>query len=106
MGKKLKKREARRREAERAACAVLQAHSKLDARPCAVERYDDFNADYRGRVEALRSYALRPFGDWRCRIKSRSEDKRFIDLVRFAFARYRVAAHLENAWIDAFADDL
>jgi len=105
MGKKLKRREARRREAERAACAVLQAHSKLDARPCAVERFADFNANYRDRVEALRFRALRPLGDWRCRIKSRSEDKRFLDLVRFVFGRYRVPAHLENAWIDEFGDD-
>src|SRR5690349_17102473 len=102
MGKKLKKREARRREAERLAVAALQAHSKGDARPRAVERFDDFNGCYRDRVWALRFRALRPLGDWRCRVKSRSEDKRFIDLVRFVFGRYRVPAHLENAWIDQF----
>jgi hypothetical protein len=33
-------------------------------------------------------------------------ERRFIDLMRFSFARYRVAAHLENAWIDEFTDDL
>jgi hypothetical protein len=100
MGKKLKRREAQRQEAERAVCAVLETHSKCAARPLAIERYDDFKPAYRAKVEALQKLALRRLGDWRCSIKSRSEDKRFIDLVRFSFARYRVAAHLENAWLD------
>ena len=57
------------------------------------------------KVEALRGYALRPPTDWRCRIKSRSEEKRFLDLVRFCFARYRVPAHLEQVWIADVVDD-
>src|SRR6266700_1108167 len=106
MGKKLKSREARRRDVERAICAVLEAHSKRHVGLRAVERYDDFKAEYHNRIKALRGYALRAPEDWRCRIKSRSEERRFIDLVRFSFARYRVAAHLENAWVDEFTDDL
>src|SRR5262249_44693618 len=105
MGKKLKRREAHRREAERVTCAVLEAHSKLDPRPRAVERCGEFNADLQDKLKSLRGYALRPLDDWRCRIKSRDEDNRFIDLVRFAFARYRVAAHLESAWVNDFTDD-
>src|SRR5215467_972164 len=105
MGKKLKSREARRRDVERAICAVLEAHSKRDVGPRAIERYDDFKTEYRDKIKALRSYALRAPEDWRCQIKSRSEEKRFIDLVRFAFARYRVAAHLERLWIEDFAGD-
>ena len=106
MGKKLKLREARRRDVERAVCALLEAHSKRDLGPRAVERYDHFKAEYHNKIKALRGYALRAPEDWRCRIKSRSEERRFIDLLRFSFARYRVAAHLENAWIDEFTDDL
>src|SRR5262245_23135175 len=106
MGKKLRLREARRRRAEDVVCAVLQNHSKRDVRPRAAERYGDFKAEYRDKVKALRTYALRAPEDWRCRIKSRSEDNRFIDLVRFVFARYRVAAHLERLWIEDFAGDL
>jgi hypothetical protein len=106
MGKKLKTREERRRNVERAICAVLEAHSKRDVGPRAVERYDDFKAEYHNKIKALRGYALCAPEDWRCRIKSRSEERRFIDLVRFSFARYRVAAHLENAWIGEFTDDL
>src|SRR5262249_44708699 len=105
MGKKLRSREARRRDVDRVICAVLEAHSKRDVGPRAVERYDDFKAVYRDKIKALRGYALRAPEDWRCRIKSRSEERRFIDLLRFSFARYRVAAHLENAWIDIFTDD-
>ena len=106
MGKKLKSREARRRDVDLAICAVLEAHSKRDVGPRAIERYDHFKAEYHDKIKALRGYALRAPEDWRCRIKSRSEERRFIDLVRFSFARYRVAAHLENAWIDRFTDDL
>jgi hypothetical protein len=106
MGKKLKSREARRRDVDRAICAVLEAHSKRDVGPRAIERYDHFKAEYHDKIKVLRGYALRAPEDWRCRIKSRSEERRFIDLVRFSFARYRVAAHLENAWIDRFTDDL
>jgi PcfJ-like protein len=106
MGKKLKSREARRRDADRAICAVLEAHSKRDVGPRAVERYDNLTEAYHNKIKALRGYALRAPEDWRCRIKSRSEERRFIDLVRFSFARYRVAAHLENAWINEFTDDL
>src|SRR5262245_9666101 len=105
MGKKLRLREARRRRAEDVVCAVLQNHSKRDVHPRAVERYGDFKAEYCDKIKALRTYALRAPEDWRCRIKSRSEDKRFIDLVRFAFARYPVAAHLERLWIEDFAGD-
>lgn len=106
MGKKLKLREARRRDVDRAICAVLEAHSKRDVGLHAIERYDHFKPEYHDKIKTLRSYALRAPEDWRCRIKSRSEERRFIDLVRFSFARYRVAAHLENAWTGEFTDDL
>ncbi len=105
MGKKLKWREARRREAERALRAELEAHSRLEVRWRGAEHPHEFRTEYRDTIKVMRGYALRSPDDWRCRIKSRDEDKRFIDLVRFAFGRYRVAAHLENAWIGYFADD-
>lgn len=105
MGKKLRLREARRQHAERVVCAVLESHSKRDVRPHIVERYDEFMPEYYNKIQALRTYALREPEDWRCRIKSRSEERRFIDLVRFCFGRYRVAAHLEQVWIDEFPDN-
>ena len=104
MGKKIRLREARRQDAEQRVCAVLEANSRRDARAHAPTRYSEFKSEDRSKVEALRSYALRRPEDWRCRIKSRSEERRFIDLVRFVFARYPVARHLEQAWF-AEADD-
>jgi hypothetical protein len=47
----------------------------------AIERYDHFKAEYHDKIKALRGCALRAPEDWRCRIKSRSEERRFIDLV-------------------------
>jgi len=105
MGKQTRWREARRRETELSVGAVLKAHSRSDARPRAADCFGDFKPHYRDRIEALRSYALRPPEDWRCRIKSRLEERRFLDLVRFVFARYRVADHLERVWIEEVEDD-
>jgi len=93
-----KLRRARQEQAERDACAVLEAHSKLKIESSVAERYGAFPADLRQRVEAYRVDALRRPEDWRCRIKSRSQERRFIDLVRFTFAKYPVPAHLESAW--------
>jgi hypothetical protein len=105
MGKRNRLREARRREAELRVSALLEANSRVDARPRAPDRFIDFKPEYRDKVEALRSHALRAPEDWRCRIKSRLEERRFIDLLRFAFARYSVASHLERVWLDPVTDD-
>jgi len=98
MGKRNKLRHARQQQTERNVCAVLEAHSKRKIEPGAAERYGAFPADLRQRVEAYRVHALRRPEDWRCRIKSRSQERRFIDLVRFTFAKYPVPTHLESAW--------
>ncbi len=105
MGKRNRLREARRREAELRVSAVLEANSRVDARSRAPARFSDFMPEYHEKVEALRGHALRAPEDWRCRIKSRSEERRFIDLVRFTFARYRVPSHLERVWLDRVEDD-
>jgi hypothetical protein len=105
MGKRIRWREARRREAELRISAVLEANSRCDARPRAPARFADFKPEYRAKVEALRSYALRAPEDWCCGIKSRLEERRFVDLVRFTFARFRVARHLEELWLSPVEDD-
>jgi hypothetical protein len=99
MGKRLKFREARRRQAEKAVCAVLEAHSKRDLGPRAIACYDDFPSTFRQKIAVHRAFTIRAPEEWRCRIKSRSVERRFIDLVRFTFARFPVAPHLENLWI-------
>ena len=105
MGKKMRLRETRRLEAELRVCAVLEANSRRDARLRAPEHFHEFKPEYREKIAALREHALRAPEDWHCRIKSRSEERRFIDLVRFAFARYPVARHLEQAWFTPVEDD-
>ena len=105
MGKRNRLREDQRREAERRVCAVLEASSRVDARPGAPESFADFKPELRKKVAEQRAFALRAPEDWRCRIKSRSHERRLIDLVRFPFARFGVAEHLERAWIEEIDDD-
>lgn len=105
MGKKTKLREAQRQHAAEQIAAVL-AHSKARAAyPALVATYGDFKPHYHDKLEPYRAFAVRAPEKWRCRIKSRAEDDRFLDLVKFSFARYPVAAHLERAWIDGIDDD-
>jgi hypothetical protein len=98
MGKRNKLRHARRQQTERNVCAVLEAHSKLKIESGAAERYGAFPAALQQRIEGYRDRALRPPEDWRCRIKSRSQARRFVDLVRFTFVKYSVPPHLEGVW--------
>jgi hypothetical protein len=99
MGKKSKLRHARRQQAESRVSAVLAAHSRRNSGPVVAVTYGDLEEGCRHKIEAFRGRALRAPEDWRCRIKSRSPERRFIDLVRFTFAAYPVPAHLEQAWI-------
>jgi hypothetical protein len=105
MGKSNKSRQARRLQAERSVGAVLEAHSRRKTDRASVASCDDFNDGYRAKIETHRGLALRLPQDWRCRIKSTSEERRFIDLVRFAFAKYPVPRHLERVWTDDVDDD-
>ena len=104
MGKRNRRKQAGRDAARNALATVLRQHA---GRPdeAVAETYADFSFERCRAVDALRARALRAPEDWRCRIKSRSEERRFLDLVRFCFARYRVAPHLENVWLTAVADD-
>jgi PcfJ-like protein len=105
MGKRTKLRQARRQQATSDVCALLEAHSKRKSDTAVAVTYSDFAPDYRAKIETYRSFALRPPELWRCRLKSRSHERRFIDLVRFVFARYGAPAHLERAWISEIEDD-
>jgi hypothetical protein len=105
MGKRNRFKEAKRQNAQSALSAVLRTHSRRHDRVGAVVSYGDFNPAYRKLIEPYCGQALRAPETWRCSIKSRGENKRFIDLVRHTFGRYRVPAHLENVWIEDFDDD-
>ncbi len=99
MGKQIKLREAQRCEAEHAIAARLRAHSGTKTGPAFIARYCEFAPDYRSRIEAYRGLALRPPEAWRCQLRIRSPEMRFLELVQFTFAKYPVAHHLDNAWI-------
>jgi hypothetical protein len=104
MGKRNRLKEADRAAARSAVEAVLR---KRVCRPeeAVAETCADFAPQRRSAIDALRTHALRGPKTWRCRIRSRSQDRRFLDLVRFCFARYSVAPHLENVWLADVADD-
>ena len=100
MGKKTKLREAQKRAAEQAIAARLRAHTQAKTGPAFINSFAEFAPVYRERIEAYRDFALRPPEAWRCFLRVRSPEQRFLDLVRFTFADYPVPHHLENAWTD------
>ena len=99
MGKRNKVREARRHRAERKVSALLEAHSRREPEAPAPVRYGDFDHPHRTAIESYREFAIRQPETWHCRIKSRQQGRRFIDLVRFTFASYPVAPYLEDVWV-------
>src|SRR5215831_6220561 len=103
MGKKNREREEKRQQE---AAKALKALAKRPLAPIVPEHYQDFKEDFRGRVSRLRHEALRAPEDWVCKTKSRREDRRFLDLVTFTFARYRVPNHLLKSWLFAPPQDL
>jgi hypothetical protein len=100
MGKKIRFREARMRAADEAVAARLRTHSQTETEPKPVETYSDLDHICSASIEKYRGFALRRPERWRCRIRSRATERRFMDLVKFTFDRYPVAPHLENAWIE------
>src|SRR5579859_7965458 len=100
MGKKIKSREARARAAAGEIAARLRVRAKPNRCRAFIDRYAEFAPAFRAKIETYRGNALRAPEDWRCGLRSRSPERRFLELVRFTFARYPAPRHLENAWID------
>jgi hypothetical protein len=101
MGKRIKLREAQRRATVEAIAARLREHARPKSSPAFIDVYCGFDHAYRERIEAYRELAVRPPEDWRSRLRCRAPERRFLELVEFTFARYRVAEHLKSAWIAA-----
>lgn len=101
MGKRIKLREAQRRATAEAIAARLRAHARPKSTPAFIDVYCGFDLPYRERIEAYRGLALRAPEDWRCALRCRAPERRFLELVEFTFARYGVAEHLKSAWIAA-----
>jgi hypothetical protein len=100
MGKQTKLREAQRHAAEQALAVRLRVQTPAKSKPAFIDSCSQFASSYRNRIEAYREFALRSPETWRCGLRVRSPEQRFRELVRFTFAKYPVARHLENAWID------
>ena len=98
MGKRTKLREAQRRAEEQALAAHLQRNCKARSGPAFITAYAEFDPSYRDKIETYRNYWLRSPNDWRCQLRVRCPELRFLELVRFTFARFPVAPHLENTW--------
>ena len=62
---------------------VLRAHSLRESPVGPASVFGDFKPHYRETIEAYRACAIRAPEDWRCRIKSRSDDKRFLERVNY-----------------------
>jgi PcfJ-like protein len=99
MGKRTKSREAQRLAAEHTISARLQQRSRARHRPGFINSICEFGSDYRAKIETYRTYALRAPEQWRCGLRKRTPELRFLELVKFTFARYPIARHLENSWI-------
>jgi hypothetical protein len=105
MGKQNKLREVQRRAAEQAIAVRLRAHTPARTEPAFVNSFAEFAPVYRDRIEPYRDLAVRAPEAWRCTLRVRSPAQRFLDLVRFSFAKYPIPLHLENAWTDAAPDE-
>lgn len=105
MGKKTKLREAQRREDELALAARLRRHGGAKRRPAFINSYGEFPGGEFAKIEAYRHLALRQPEDWRCGLRVRALDVRFLDLVRFTFACFSAPAHLEREWLGQWAPE-
>jgi hypothetical protein len=99
MGKRTKLREAQRHATEQAIAARLRARARPTSGPAFILGYGDFPPAYREQIEPYRALAVRPPEAWRCQLRRRAPERRFLELVEFTFAHYPVADHLKNAWI-------
>jgi PcfJ-like protein len=98
MGKRIKLREAQKRAEEQALRQLLR--TRTDVRPGFIGSFAEFAPHYRAKIELYRQHALRAPEDWKSSVRARSPELRFLDLVRFVFAKYPVARHLEQAWTE------
>jgi hypothetical protein len=105
MGKRTKLREAQRREDELALAARLRLHGGAKRRPAFINSYGEFPSGELAKIEAYRHLALRQPEDWRCELRVRAPELRFLDLVKFAFARFSAPAHLEREWLGEWAPE-
>src|ERR1041385_5621048 len=102
MGKRISIRNVRRQQVEEQDGVAPAWRSRFFS-------YNELSPHYRAKIVAYRAFALRTLDGMHLRINGGDEADRFLDFVRFAFARYRVPTHLERCWLfdvpDDFIDD-
>jgi hypothetical protein len=105
MGKRTKLREAQRRAAEQAIAVRLRAHTPARTEPAFINSFAEFAPAYRNKIESYRHLVLRAPEAWRCALRVRSPEQRFLELVRFTFAGYAIPHHLEQVWVEETGDE-
>jgi hypothetical protein len=105
MGKRTKLREAEKYAAEQALAARLRNYPKRNSGPGFITTYDQFPPEFHARIEPYLRNAIRNPGSWRSALRVRSPELRFLELVRFTFAKFSVPPFLEEAWLPANADE-
>ena len=98
MGKQTKIREAQKRAEEQALRNRLRTHARSEAQRGFIGSFAEFAPAYRARIELYRRFAIRAPEVWTSRVRARSPELRFLDLVTFTFAQFPAPAHLEQAW--------
>jgi hypothetical protein len=89
----------RRQEAERARIEAYEAI--LRGTPLRARRAPDFQKAIDEAQHGFRSAVLRNPAAWQPQLKTRDEARLRLAAVRYLFARYPVAEHLERVWVDS-----
>ena len=104
MGKRTKLREAEKFAADQALAARLRDHRERSSDPGYITAYDQFPDEFHGRIEPYLRNAIRDPKSWRSALRVKSPELRFLEFVRFTFAKFSVPAFLEQAWLPAHAE--
>jgi len=104
MGKRTKLRAAQRLAAEQVLAARLRNHVRIRRQrkrrhaDCIIT-YWQFPIHAHALIRAYCEFALHAPENWSCTTKDPSVQQRFLNLVQFTFFCFRVARHLEQAWL-------
>jgi hypothetical protein len=95
MGRRIRQKEAQRAEAKRRVDAHLARKIAIAPAP---DDFYGFSVQRQALIDRYFAYFLRSPRDWRRRGKSKSEEKRFVELIKFTVAQYSTPDHLTAVW--------
>jgi PcfJ-like protein len=93
----------RRQEAERARVEAFEASLRQSTRP--PRQAPNFKRAIDEAAHGFQYAVLRDGGAWQPQMKTRDAGRLRLGAARHLFARYPVAAHLEQIWIDSYGLD-